>query len=232
MKKVIKISNYPFLIIGVMFLLSSSCKKDENSPTPLSITDIDGNVYHTVTIGTQVWMVENLKTTKYNDGTPIPLVKDSTEWRNLITPGFCWYANDAAIYKNTYGALYNWFTINTGKLAPTGWRIPTDADWTALTTFLGGDSVAGGKLKEAGTTHWQSPNAGASNETGFTAIPGGYRTSYGLYERNKEFGYWWSSSEIYSGYVWSRGMYNNYDNVFRGDVSKNDGFSIRCLRNL
>jgi len=170
-------------------------------------------------------------TTRYNDGTAIPLVTDSTEWVNLITPGFCWYNNDAA-FKNTYGALYNWFTVNTGKLAPTGWRIPTDADWTILTTFLGGDSLAGGKLKETGTANWQSPNISATNETGFTAIPGGYRGAHGQFEKNREFGYWWSSTEKYSGYVWSRGIYNDYSDVFRGDVSKNDGFSVRCLRNI
>ena len=109
-----------------------------------NVVDIDGNVYHTVTIGTQVWMVENLKTTKYNDGTAIPLVTDNTAWGALTTPGYCWYNNDSATYKNTYGALYNWYAVNTGKLAPTGWHVPTDSEWTVLTTYLGGQSVAGG----------------------------------------------------------------------------------------
>ena len=116
-----------------------------------TVTDIDGNVYHTVTIGTQTWMVENLKTTKYNDGTAIPLVTDSTAWLNLTTPGYCWYNNDAATYKNTYGALYNWFTVNTSKLAPSGWHVPTDAEWTTLITYLGGETVAGGQMKSTGT---------------------------------------------------------------------------------
>ncbi len=221
--------SFSLLVMYVLLTYTFSCKKDDDNNN--QVKDIDGNVYHTVTIGTQVWMVENLKTTRYNDGTAIPLVTDSTEWVNLITPGFCWYNNDAA-FKNTYGALYNWFTVNTGKLAPTGWRIPTDADWTILTTFLGGDSLAGGKLKETGTANWQSPNISATNETGFTAIPGGYRGAHGQFEKNREFGYWWSSTEKYSGYVWSRGIYNDYSDVFRGDVSKNDGFSVRCLRNI
>ncbi|MDD4729737.1 MAG: FISUMP domain-containing protein, partial [Dysgonamonadaceae bacterium] len=102
---------------------------------PVTVTDIDDNVYHTVTIGTQVWMVENLKTTKYNDGTSIPLVSDGTAWSNLATPGYCFYNNDAA-NKSTYGALYNWFTVNTNKLAPTGWHVPTDAESTTLENYL------------------------------------------------------------------------------------------------
>ena len=230
MIKVTKIRIYILALFGVLFMLSSSCKKKDNTPSHLTITDIDGNVYHTVTIGTQLWMVENLKTTKFNDNTAIPMVTDSTAWMNLITPGVCWYNNDAGAYKNTCGALYNSFAVNTGKLAPIGWHIPTDAEWTILTTYLGGDSIAGGKLKETGTTHWQSPNTGATNETGFTAIPGGYRTSNGSFSRINYFGYWWSVSEAVTGYVWSRGIYNNYNNVFRGNVSKNDGFSVRCLR--
>jgi len=126
-------------------MLSGSCKKkDNNNPTPSTVTDIDGNVYHIVAIGTQVWMAENLKTTKYNDGTFIPLVTDSTAWGNLSTPGYCWYNNDAATYKNTYGALYNWFTVNTGKLSPKGWHIPSDTEWETLITYLGGESLAGG----------------------------------------------------------------------------------------
>ena len=119
-----------------------------------NVTDDDGNVYHSVTIGTQVWMVENLKTTKYNDGTSIPLVTDATDWHNLLTPGYCWNNNDEATYKATYGALYNWYTVNTGNLCPTGWHVPGDAEWTTLTTYLGGEDVAGGKLKEVGITHW------------------------------------------------------------------------------
>lgn len=222
-----------FSVLGICLLLTfaSSCKKDDDNSN--QVKDIDGNVYHTVTIGTQVWMVENLKTTRYNDNTSIPLITDSTVWFNLTTPGYCWYSNDAVTYKNLSGALYNWYSINTGKLAPIGWRIPTDDDWTVLTTFLGGDSVAGGKLKETGTKNWQNPNISASNETGFTAIPGGYRSADGYFSKNKEFGYWWSSSEImHSEYIWTRGIYNDYSNVFRGDVSKKVGFSIRCVRNI
>jgi len=111
-----------------------------------TITDIDGNYYTTVTIGTQVWMVENLKTTKYNDGTGIPLVTDNTVWCNLSTPGYCWYNNDETTYKNPYGALYNWHTVHTGKLCPSGWHVPTDSEWITLTSYFGGMNTAD-KLK-------------------------------------------------------------------------------------
>jgi len=195
----------------------------------------DGEVYKYKLIGTQVWMIENLRATKYNDGTAIPLVTDNTAWSNLTTPGYCWYNNDAATYKNTYGALYNWFTVNTGKLAPTGWHVPTDAEWTTLTTYLGGES-AGGKLKstgtiEAGTGLWYSPNTGATNESGFTAVPAGSRIyddgAFGDVGYN---GYWWSSSESNTGYAWFRYLYYDYSGVYGFDYFKSNGFSVRCVR--
>lgn len=116
-----------------------------------TVLDIDGNVYRTVTIGTQVWMVENLKTTRLNDGTPLQLVPFPSVWRRTVDPAYCWRQNDSS-YKEPFGALYNWHAVRTGKLAPPGWHVPTDEDWTILTSFLGGDSIAGGKLKEAGLT--------------------------------------------------------------------------------
>jgi len=194
-----------------------------------TVTDIDGNVYHTITIGTQVWMVENLKTTKLNDGTPIPLVVADTDWYPKITPGYCWYNNDIA-YKNTYGALYNWYIISTGQLAPIGWHVPTDAEWTTLSTYLGGESGAGGKLKETGTTHWKSPNEGATNETGFTALPGGIRDYEESFCCNGEEGFWWSSSESGSDYAWSLGMYNDFYGVVSYDIDKYIGLSVRCIK--
>lgn len=216
----------------MIFVLTftNSCKKDSNSS--LTVTDIDSNVYHTVTIGTQVWMVENLKTTKYNDGTAIPNVTDSTAWSGLSTPAYCWYNNDSITNKTTYGALYNLYTVNTGKLCPTGWHVPTDAEWTTLTTYLGGESVAGGKLKETGTTHWLSPNTGAINESDFTALPGGYRYYSGIFNYVGKYGYWWSSTEDESNnsWAWDRDMVFNYNVVFRDINYKNNGFSVRCLR--
>jgi uncharacterized protein (TIGR02145 family) len=193
-------------------------------------TDIDGNVYKVVTIGTQVWMAENLKTTRYNDGTAIPLVTDNTAWCALTTPGYCWY-NDSISYGNTYGALYNWYAVKTGKLAPTGWHVPTDSEWTILTTFLGGASVAGGPLKEAGTRHWLSPNTGATNSTGFSALPGGGRFGNGMFSGIGAYGYWWSSTADNVTYSWNRIMYYNDATVDRGLNTSVYGVGVRCVRN-
>jgi len=195
-----------------------------------TVTDADGNVYHTVTIGTQVWMAENLKTTKYRDGTAIPNVTNAASWVGLTTGAFCWYNNDATTYKNTYGGLYNWYAVNTGKLAPTGWHVPTDAEWTTLTTFLGGEDVAGSKLKETGTTHWLSPNAGATNETGFTALPGGYRINDGAYGDFGGSGYWWCSNEGGTSNPFLRYMTCGFSKVVRSDTSKQYGISVRCVK--
>jgi uncharacterized protein (TIGR02145 family) len=231
MKKLPKTWIVFIAIIGVILILTNSCKKEENTPTPQTLTDIDGNVYHTVTIGTQVWMVENLKTTKYNDGTPIPQVTNDTAWGNLITPGYCWYYNDGVTYKNLYGALYNWYAVNTGKLAPTGWHVPTDAEWTTLITYLGGDSVAGGKMKET-TSLWMTPNTGATNSSGFSALPGGYRYYFnGTFFLYFYCGNWWSSSEYYDNFAWYRTMDCNTANATQGSDSKANGFSVRCVKN-
>jgi uncharacterized protein (TIGR02145 family) len=198
--------------------------------TSITITDIDGNIYNTVQIGTQLWMKENLKTTRYNDNTVIPNVTDDATWGGLSTGAYCWYNNEAPTYKNIYGGLYNWYAVNTGKLCPTSWHVPTDAEWTILTTFLGGESVAGGKLKETGTAHWTSPNTGATNETGFTALPGGYRYYLGAFGSIANFGYWWSTSEYNATYAWFRYFRYDGDNVIILNWQKGTGFSIRCLR--
>ncbi len=195
-----------------------------------SVSDNDGNTYKTIQIGTQTWMAENLKTTKYNDGTAIPLVTDGTAWAALSTPGYCWFSNDAATYKATYGALYNWYTVNTGKLCPTGWHVSTDAEWTTLTTYLGGESVAGGKLKETGTSHWSSPNTGATNSSGFTALPGGARNYDGAFISIGYRGYWWSSTEANTFSAWLRSMSYDGSNVYSYYFDTRHGFSVRCLR--
>jgi uncharacterized protein (TIGR02145 family) len=196
-----------------------------------SISDNDGNTYKTLIIGSQVWMAENLKTTKYKDGTAIPLVTDGAAWAALITPGYCWYNNDEATYEATYGALYNWYTVNTGNLCPTGWHVPNDAEWTTLTTYLGGESVAGGKLKETGTTHWTTPNTGATNETGFTALPGGYRYVNGLSFTIGGHGYWWSSTEYSTTSAWFMHMSYYLTDASRSNIYKKTGCSVRCVRN-
>jgi uncharacterized protein (TIGR02145 family) len=190
----------------------------------IPITDIDGNLYHSVTISTQTWMKENLKTTKYNDGKRIPLVTDKSAWSSLTTPAYCFY--DIAIN----GALYNWYTVNTGKLCPTGWHVPSDAEWSTLITFLGGENVSGGKLKETDTIHWKSPNASASNETGFSALPSGNRISDGFIYEIGYSGYWWSSTTDTLTLAWYREMSYYDSNVHRSWQHKSFGLSVRCLR--
>lgn len=195
-----------------------------------TITDIDGNVYHFVTIGTQVWMVENLKTTKYRDGTAIPNVTNNAAWAALTTGAYCNYNNDVNS-STTYGRLYNWHTVNDSRnIAPTGWHVPTDAEWTTLTNYLGGENIAGGKLKEINTTHWTTPNAGADNSSGFTGLPGGYRYNNGLFVSVGNLGYFWSATQYDATYAWER--YLNYygSNIVSFNLYKTYGFSVRCLR--
>ncbi len=200
------------------------------TPESVEVTDIDGNVYHAVTIDTQTWMTENLKTTRFRDGTRIPLVADSTEWSKLTSPGYCWYKNDEATYKGVYGALYNWYTVNTGKLCPAGWHIPGDPEWSALTNVLGGEKVAGGKLKKAGKTFWVTPNAGATNETGFSALPGGLRYYNGLYFDFGFSSYWWSSTGLTQDRAYFRFLHYLDSTAYRFENLKKIGFSIRCLQ--
>ena len=213
------------IAIFVVISLSTSCSNEPIATN--TVKDIDGNEYHTVTIGTQTWMVENLKTIHYNDGTRIPNVTDNVAWVVLSTPAYCWYNNDATTYKNTYGAMYNWYAVNTGKLAPVGWHVATDAEWTTLTTFLGGESVAGGDLKETGTGNWSIPNIGATNSSGFTALPGGDRyDNGGAFDDIGYGGYWWSSGV--TAYAWA--MVYNTSNVNRGSIGPSHGFSVRCVK--
>ncbi|MCX6253676.1 MAG: fibrobacter succinogenes major paralogous domain-containing protein [Bacteroidia bacterium] len=195
-----------------------------------TVNDIESNVYKVIQIGTQVWMVENLKTTKYNDGTIIPNVTSATEWAALTTPGYCWYNNDDATYKNNYGALYNWYSAINGKLCPTGWHVPSDGEWSALITYLGGNSVAGGKLKETGTTHWISPNNGGDNSSGFTGLPGGYRGNNASFFCIGEWGIWWSTQEYSSTNGKDIEMRNVNVNVFQSWSYKYLGNSVRCIK--
>lgn len=197
----------------------------------IACTDGDGNHYPVVTIGTQTWMAENLKTTKYKNGTGIPNVTDSSTW-NLSTPAYCWYNNDSSTYGSVYGALYNFYAVyNTNGFCPTGWHVPTDTEWTILTDFLGGDGVAGGSLKETGTAHWNSPNTGANNTSGFTALPGGYRSTYnGYFGLIGDLGYWWSSSWVSSSAAYERELYSVYGKVKRDSNGVSNGFSVRCVK--
>ena len=196
----------------------------------IACKDGDNNNYPVVMIGTQVWMAESLKTTKYNDGADIPLVTVAAEWSNRSTPGYCWYNNDEVTYKNTFGALYNWYTVNNGNICPTNWHVPSHAEWTILTDYLGGTSVAGGKLKETGTTHWNSPNSDATNESGFTALPGGTCRSTGEFGYIGNYGDWWSATEYDATRSWNRYLYYGFSEINSGLYTKDAGFCIRCLK--
>ncbi len=190
-----------------------------------NITDMDGNIYHTVKIGSQYWLVENLKTTKYNDGTPIPMVTDSTAWNNLQTPGYCWYNNDST-YKNPYGALYNWQSVATGKLAPDGCHIASAAEWQALIVFCGSDPAQ--KLKETGGAHWTAPTSGPTNSTGFTAVGGGQR--YGSFMDLGKYGIWWTSTATDTLSSKYYAMANYGIDVLSNSDPFTSGFSVRCIQ--
>ena len=200
-----------------------------------------------ITIGTQIWSSTNLDVTTYRDGTPIPQVTDPTAWAALTTGAWCYYNNNSA-NGTTYGKLYNWYAVagihdaaslNNPSLrkqfAPQGWHIPSDAEWTILTDFLGGESVAGGKMKstgtiQAGTGLWESPNAAATNESGFTGLPAGYHYYNGTFFNIGSVGVWWSSSEYDTADAWFRLLGHDIGDAYRDYANKRNGFSVRCIR--
>jgi len=194
---------------------------------PPTVTDIDGNVYDTIQIGDQVWMAENLKVTHYRDGTAITHVIDHAEWGALTTEAYCIYNNNASNEVDTYGALYNWYAVaDAHNIAPEGWHVPTDAEWQVLVDYLGGDEVAGGPMKEAGTTHWLDPNTGATNESGFTALPGGHRGDNDM----GGYAYFWSGNEDFSYNAWGRILNYDYSGVLKCATGKVGGYSVRLLK--
>lgn len=231
------------LIITCLSLIAiglvTTCEKEESNNY---ITDIDGNKYSTVTIGSQVWLVENLKATRYNDGKAIPLVTENNAWGALSTPAYCWYDNDEGSHKNTYGALYNWYAVETGKLCPDGWHVPSDLEWKQMEMHLGMSQAEaddtgfrgtneGGKLKETGTAHWESPNEGATNESGFTALPGGSRVYNGVvFEDFERGGNYWCHTEYDPNLAWRRYIYYDYTDICRDAQNKKYGFSVRCVK--
>jgi len=233
---------YPIIIlIGFSFIVIS-CEKDSDkiesqksdiifNPSLIygSITDIDGNTYKTIKIGSQTWMAENLRTTKLSDGTSIPQIKDSVDWTNTDSPAYCWYRNNPSKYKATYGALYNFYTIETGKLCPEGWHVPSDEEWTELTDTLGGTHAAYYKLKETTSLHWTDNSLEVTNESGFAALPGGSRSNYGAFDYICESAYWWSSTEALSSMSTGRSINYDEDIVFNSMARKEIGFSVRCI---
>lgn len=220
------------------FVLCLSCKQETITSVDTRPKDIDGNIYDTVKIGTQIWMKQNLKTTRYNDGTVIGEVEDSTAWANIYnngssthTPAWCYYNADAA-NNVTYGKLYNFYAVNTGKLAPTGWHVPSDAEWTTLINYLGGEDVAGNKMKA--TTLWFLVSGIVNtNSSGFTALPAGIRSGYGVTYGKGEYASFWSSTDDGTFDAWARHLHSDDAHATKGFFApgKECGFSVRCIRN-
>jgi uncharacterized protein (TIGR02145 family) len=221
---------YSLFVMGSFVTTLIGCTNNDENPggdPPMAgtVVDKDGNKYDTVRIGTQTWMVQNLKTTKYNDGTDIPAATLTSDWPNVITPCYCWYNNDAA-NKTAYGAMYNWYAVNSGKLCPTGWRVPTVADFDVLRTFLGGMSMCETKIMEAGTMHWTVNSAQVTNSSGFTALPGGYRWS--TFSGMGSTACWWTSMTNGSSSAWYKSL-GGYM-LTTNSATKSYGMSVRCIK--
>ena len=211
----------------VIFNTTTNSLETKNSSGWVSLSFV---ALPTIVIGTQQWMEKNLDVLTYRNGDIIPQVTDPTAWAALTTGAWCYYNNDVA-NGAIYGKLYNWYAVNDPRgLAPTGWHVPTDDEWTTLSTTLGGDAVAGGKMKVAGTTRWTTPNTGATNESGFAGLPGGSRNGDGTFNGVGGSGYWWSSTEASTTYAWGRFLSCGSGSIYRGNGDKKGGFSVRCLR--
>jgi uncharacterized protein (TIGR02145 family) len=212
-------------------MLVAGCVKPGQPNIPFTVTDADGNQYGVISIGTQTWMAGNLRVTHYNDGTPILNITDAWDWGHTGTGAWCEYDNSAT-NGNVYGKLYNWYAVNTNKLAPVGWHVPTYAEWQTLEIYLGNNDSTGGRLKETGFNHWQNPNALATNERGFTALPGGSRFSTGTFSGLTYNGYWWTSSEGLSDTAYGRYRFMDFSlgGVYGTEDYKVDGLSVRCIK--
>lgn len=198
--------------------------------------DADGHSYLTVVLGNgQEWMAENLRSATYCNGDPIPHIVDDNEWANLMNlemdpDAWAHFINDIQ-YEIPYGKLYNWYAVDDPRnICPCGWHVPTDDEWAALTIYLGGDSLAGGKLKSTGTEYWQFPNVNATNEVGFSALPGGTRFFGGYYDPIGSIGHWWTFTETDTFGARSRYIRSTLEKVGTYDTDKRDGFSVRCLK--
>lgn len=229
------------LVLIAFCLIIFACNKDDEDNIPDcssstieenigTITDIDGNVYNTVTIGAQVWMAENLNVTRYSNGDPIPNVKEDRQWKNLTNGAYCNYDNDAD-NSTIYGRLYNWYAADDDRnICPECWHVPTLTEWITLINLLGGDSMAGGKLKEINTTLWKCPNTGATNVSGFSALPGSFREidgSFSYLHRNATF---WSSTEKNSLTAYKIFLSYIHPDVYSFEHYKTRGCSVRCIK--
>jgi len=229
------------IVMAMVMNFTGSCTKDSGNtdPSNVSLTDKDGNTYKTVKIGSQIWMAENLKTTTFNDNTAIPDVADNSAWIILTTPGYCWYGNDEASNKPVYGALYNWYAVNTGKLCPAGWHVPSNAEFDTLKLFLGlppeqvnswgwGGTDQGTQLKSM--SGWADGENG-TNTSGFTALPGGYRYGAdGTFNAIGKLSYWWSSTEDGSSTSWYLRLDGSKADIYNASTAMTAGKYVRCVK--
>jgi len=233
-----------FIVFACILIPVSSCKKNKDIPDAKeTVTDADSNVYKTVKIGSQTWMVENLKTTRYKDGTKIQRDTDSYGWGVLTKPAYCWYKNDSAAYKSKYGAIYNGFAVQTNKLCPAGWHVPTQEDWRTLESHLGLSREQIDSISFRGTDEGSRMKYGAgwsnkigSNSSGFTALPAGYRhTTIGMFIGAGLYTTFWSSTNVImnsdtTDWIWIRQLEYEDPRIFCGWSFPGFGFSVRCLK--
>lgn len=214
-------------LIGLIISINISHAQNIPFEKAATVSDIDGNTYKTVKIGTQVWMAENLRVTKYRNGEVIPNVLGEVN-DNLVAGAWCYFGNDS-LNNVAYGKLYNWYAVNDSRgICPVGWHVPSDYEWTILENYLGGPEVAGVKMKESDTMHWVAPNIKATNESGFTAIPGGLSKGGSFFNYNNA--YWWSATEERACCANLRVLYYYSTPIFGNEYFKSDGIPVRCLK--
>lgn len=210
-----------FLIYFVLFVASFTTTAQTSGT---GVTDVEGNAYKTVILGKQEWMMDNLKVTKYRNGNPIPHIQDSTVWNAWNNGAYVFYKNDTK-----HGVLYNWMAVMDQRgICPTGWHVPVSSEWDSLAKFLGGEEVAGGKMKAR--LHWETPNAAATNESSFHALPKGMYGVNGSFNNIGKNAYWWSASENDKVSAWGREIGFNESGLYAGHGDKHDGLSVRCLK--
>ena len=208
-----------FILLTITFTFVN-CKKETPIPIPIPSEPEE------VTIGFKTWKTKNLDVSTYRNGDPIPQVQNDAEWAGLTTGAWCYYNNDPS-NGTKYGKLYNWYAVNDARgLAPEGWHVPSDAEWTSLTDYLGGEDVAGTKMKS--TNGWIAGNG--NNASGFSGLPGGARSAFGPFDAVGGLGGWWSSTEYIQGTAWYRWLYFDFDYVDRTTTIKAQGFSVRCVK--
>jgi len=226
-----------FLRLNVLslcwLLIICACEKESTKPKDEgtgTATDIEGNTFKTIKIGNQVWMAENLKVTHFRNGDPIPQISDDSQWYDLTSGACCNYDNDSSKVE-VYGRLYNWYAVNDSrKIAPSGWHVPSDAEWQTLIDYLGGDEVAGGKMKETGTEYWIEPNTGATDESGFSALPGGFRDAYGNFNSLGGSAWFWTATANGDHAAWYWMLSYAQANAVHDPYTKRSAYSVRCIK--